>query len=1047
MDGILNTNGEETVTSLTATGTINGEGTVSALTYDLTGATVNANLGTGALTSNGETALNGNAAADIVTVASGTLTVDGALTNNTASINVEAGTLAADGTIAAASIAVDNGATLTTGEAERLNDGVALNADGTVSLGGDETIGDLSGAATGVIANNGNNLTVNQTSDQGFSGNLTGSGGLAKQGEANLTLGNGSDFTGAANVQDGTLTISGALATNTINVANGATLTTTSADLLSDSATLTADGTVNLGGNETIANLLGADTGEVNIGTNNLLLTGGVDFQGRINGVGGSVDAGPGDLILGGENTFTGLLNVLAGSTTNLDGSVDGDVTVNAGGELTLGSAERIADGSALNVDGILNTNGEETVTSLNATGTINGEGTVSALTYDLNGTTVNANLGTGALTSTGETDLNGSAGADTVTVADGTLTVDGALNNNTATVNVVAGTLAANGTVAAASINVDNGATLTTGEAERLNDGVTLNANGSVFLGGDETIGDLSGAATATIANNGNDLTVNQTSDQGFSGNITGPGGLAKQGEANLTLGNGSDFTGAANVNEGTLTISGALATDTINVANGATLTTTAADLLSNGATLTADGTVNLGGNETIANLLGADTGEVNIGANNLLLTGGVDFQGRINGVGGSVDAGPGDLILGGENTFTGLLNVLADSTTTLDGSVDGDVTVEAGGELTLGSVERIADSAALAVAGILNTNGEETVTSLTATGTLNGEGTISALTYDLNGATVKANLGTGALTSTGETDLNGNANADTVTVASGTLTVDGALTNNTASINVEAGTLAANGTIAASNINVQSGATLTTGEAERLNDGVALNADGTVSLGGDETIGDLSGAATGVIDNNGNQLTVNQTSDQGFSGNLTGSGGLAKQGEANLTLGNGSDFTGAANVQDGTLTISGALATNTINVANGATLTTTAAELLNDSATLTADGTINLGGNETITNLLGADTGEVNLGTSNLLLTGGVDFQGRINGVGGSVSMRVRATLSSGAQNTFTGLLNVLDRKHHHPRLDQSTATWTSMPTVNSSSDRPSALRTDRP
>ena len=322
-----------------------------------------------------------------------------------------------------------------------------------------------------------------------------------------------------------------------------------------------------------------------------------------------------------------------------------------------------------------------------------------------------------------------------------------------------------------------------------------------------------------------------------------------------------------------------------------------------------------------------------------------------------------------GGENTFTGQLTVLSGSTTTLTGSVDGDVTVDAGGELTLGSAERIADSAALDVAGILNTNGEETVTSLTATGTINGEGTVNALTYDLNGATVNANLGTGALTSTGDTDLNGSAAADIVTVADGTLTVDGALTNNTADVSVANGaTLAANGTIAAASISVSEGGTLTTGEAERLNDGVALNADGTVSLGGDETIGDLSGAATGTIDNNGNNLTVNQTSDQSFSGNLTGAGGLAKQGEANLTLGNGSDFTGTANVQDGTLTVSGALTTNTINVANGATLTTTAAELLSDSATLTADGTVNLGGNETIANLLGADTGAVNLGTNNL-------------------------------------------------------------------------------
>ena len=144
--------------------------------------------------------------------------------------------------------------------------------------------------------------------------------------------------------------------------------------------------------------------------------------------------------------------------------------------------------------------------------------------------------------------------------------------------------------------------------------------------------------------------------------------------------------------MNEGGLVVSGALATDTINVANEATLTTTADDLLSSAATVTNDGTVTLGGNQTLTSLIGSDTGVVNIGANNLLLTGGANFQGRISGTNGTVSAGPGDLILGGDNTFTGLLTILDGSTTTLDGSVDGNVTVNTGAELVLGSAERIA-------------------------------------------------------------------------------------------------------------------------------------------------------------------------------------------------------------------------------------------------------------------------------------------------------------------------------------------------------------------
>jgi hypothetical protein len=64
----------DTVGSLALSGTLNGTGTLSAATYGLTGATVNANLGTGTLTQNGGTSiLNGTAAAATVFVNAGTL--------------------------------------------------------------------------------------------------------------------------------------------------------------------------------------------------------------------------------------------------------------------------------------------------------------------------------------------------------------------------------------------------------------------------------------------------------------------------------------------------------------------------------------------------------------------------------------------------------------------------------------------------------------------------------------------------------------------------------------------------------------------------------------------------------------------------------------------------------------------------------------------------------------------------------------------------------------------------------------------------------------
>ena len=841
---------------------------------------------------------------------------------------------------------VDSGATLTTLNPELISDSSALTVNGTVSLGGNETIGDLSGAGT--ITNNGNDLAVTQTSDQTFSGTLSGAGGLTKQGEATLTLSNGSSFTGDANVNEGTLTVSGALATNTINVANEATLTTTAADLLSSAATVTNDGTVTLGGDQTLTSLIGASTGVVNIGANNLILTGGANFQGRISGTNGTVSAGPGDLILGGDNTFTGLLTILDGSTTILDGSVDGNITVDTGAELVLGSAERIADGADLTVDGILNTNGEETVNALTATGTINGAGTVSALTTSLTDATVQANLGDGALTSNGTTTLNGSANADSLTVENGTLTVNGALTNNSATVTVENGTLAANGTIAAASIDVAEGATLTTEDAERLNNGVALTNDGTVSLGGNETIGDLSGAGT--ITNNGNGLTVNQTSDTAFTGNITGAGGLTKQGEAGLTLTNGSDFTGDANINAGTLTVSGVLATNTINVANGATLTTTAADLLSDGATLTNDGTLNLGGNDTLTNLFGSDTGVVNLAGNNLLLLGGVDFQGRINGDGGTVSTGPGDIILGGDNTFTGDLTVLSGSTTTLTGSADGDVTIAAGGELTLGSAERIADSVTLTIvtgdgadpSGILNLNGTERVTTLQSGGIIRGPGLINAETYNLTDGAITeegADLGNGILNSDGTVLLGGDSFAGTVNVRSGTMTLNGSVIHEPALT-----------------VNVNQGATLALGFDERIGDNAVANINGTLTLNGTETVTtfNLNGTGstlngTGLVLAETYNLANGATTEEGAN---LGSGILNSDGNAVVTL-NGDSAAEAANIISGTFNLNGQLTDALdLTISGGATVNLGSNERINDPSAVTVlqDGTLNLNGTETI-------------------------------------------------------------------------------------------------
>src|SRR5262245_17481333 len=170
-----------------------------------------------------------------------------------------------------------------------------------------------SGGVLSLETDNGSNLA--------FSGAISGSGGIVKDGEGTLTLSGNNSYTGGTLVNEGTLAVGSntALGTGTLSLADGTTLQAAANWLtLANAVQLLGDATV-----DTQSNTL--------------------TLSGSISGTGGLDKIGPGTLILTGVSTYTGDTNVNEG-VLRVDGSLVSAVSINAGGTLmgtgTIGGLE-----------------------------------------------------------------------------------------------------------------------------------------------------------------------------------------------------------------------------------------------------------------------------------------------------------------------------------------------------------------------------------------------------------------------------------------------------------------------------------------------------------------------------------------------------------------------------------------------------------------------------------------------------------------------------------------------------------------------------------
>lgn len=861
------------------------------------------------------------------------------------------------------------GGTLATQGDERIHDASKLQvlSGATFLLGGNETLAGISGAGT-IKLGASYTLTNNMTADTDFSGVLAGSGTLVKEGASKLTLSGTSTHTGTIDIKTGVMDITGSVESSAVKVASGTTLNVTNAGLAATTA-VTNNGTLNVGSvNDTIASLV--NTGTIN-GTSTLTAT--------------TYDLNNGSVL--NAHLGSGTMNT-AGTVTINGTSAAETVNVAAGSTMSLTAAERLNDTASVTVNGTMNLNGgNEKVGALSGSGTTNvGANTLTSngatdSTYSgtINGTGGLTKEGAGRLTLSGDNTYTGAttvaagtlatsgnervADASNLTVQSGAFFVLGG-NESLATISgagdiVLAGSnvLTTNATSDTTFSGVLSGAgTLTKVGASKLTLSGTstatgiLNVNaGSIDLTGSIDSGTVNVASGATLnstngglsslANVTNSGTLNiAAADDTIAtlvniGTINGTGVLTA---ATYDLNNGSVINanlGAGTMNTGGgVTFNGTSLAEFVNVAVGSTLNLQAAERLLNSTALTVNGTMNLnGGSETVGTIAGGGTIDLKANVLTTNATSDTTFSGVLAGTGGLDKNGTGKLTLSGASTYSGTTNINA-GTIDLTGSLTSTVVNVLSGATLNSTSGGLFSGSVVTNAGTLNVGTvNDTITTLNNTGAVNGTGTLTATTYNLNGGSVvRANLGAGTLNTAGTVTLHGTSGAAIVNVAFGSV------------LNLEA--------------------------PEILLDTSSVTVNGILNLNaGDETINTLLG--NGVVNVNTYHLFV--TNGGSFQGTLNAS-------TTNLNTGNGG---GGLTLDGGTTTTQTTTVDNNLTIINGGVLNSTTITLAPGSVLdLSGGGTINF---TTLTSL-GNPGGVINIGSNDFVIPVGSTISGFITFIG---------------------------------------------------------------
>jgi fibronectin-binding autotransporter adhesin len=648
------------------------------------------------------------------------------------------------------------------------------------------------------------------------------------------------------------------------------------------------NGVIGLGSASTIASDSGTLTlgsGGINNGGYNVTFSGASNIaaNGVITGAGGLIKNGAGTLTLAVANSYSGVTTINAGTVSVVANALgSGALTINAG---TL----EIATGFS----------SSRSITLGNAASTIQvNPGQTLAVTSAIGGTGSLTKTGTGTLTLSGANTYSGNT-----VVKSGVLRISADNNLGAAPTSVVAGKLV-----------LDDGTLANTGTFTlSSNRGISLGAGGGTF----ETAG-----ATLT-----------------YGGIIAGSGSLTKTGSEILVLSGANTYTGATNINAGTLRQGAAnviSSSSAVTVAGGAGVRY---DLNGFNATIGS-----LAGAGEVTSMAFGGTQTLTTGANNTSTT----FSGTLNNGSGDgvalTKTGTGTLTLSGSNSYSGTTTINAGALNVQHrnglGTTVGGTIVASGAALELqGGIAVGAEALTLNGSGVAN---DGALRNISGTNSFGGAVTLASA------STIASDSGTltlsGTIANAGfATTFAGAGNI----VANGHISGSGGLVNNSSgavtlgATNTYTGSTAVNGGVLQVNTNgalgtIASGTTVASGAALRLNN-VNYSTAETLTLNGSGISNGGALVNVGTSTYAGQIVAATHATVNTGGGTLNLTGGLVKDGTT-LTL------TGGGTINVSNTGISGS-SPNSDLVVDGTTVVLSAASTYNGPTTVQNSGTLQLG------------------------------------------------------------------------------------------------------